>query len=237
MSRMSWIKHYKETIKDLQNLKSVFSTLCDIAHTSEQTIYEYEHPELFAWLKHNTLFEQRQNSSYHELQWTFVDENNEYLHKLLIHNEANVFEILMNCEQGVDMSCTQLMSLRQMYESTDRTVDFETYAHSLYIAPDKHHTQIYSTKFIEALAKERTKNLTKTLERLESEQNKIDESINELKTKLASIDTATALMNIFGLKFSEESLQKVEQWKNKLDKLENSESNTTFYEEYLKYRR
>ena len=55
MSRIYWIKHYKETIKDLQNLKSIFNTLCDIAHTSEQAIYEYEHPELFAWLKHNAV--------------------------------------------------------------------------------------------------------------------------------------------------------------------------------------
>lgn len=237
MSRISWIKHYKETIKDLQNLNSTFNTLCDIAHTSEKVIYDYEHPELFAWLKHNALFEHHQNSSYSELKWTFVDESNEYLHKLLIHNEANVFEIIMNCEQGIDMSCKQLMSLRQMYESIDTTIEFEIYAHVLNAAQDKHHTPIYSTKYIEALAEDRIKSLTATLERLESEQNKIDESVKELKITLASIDTATSLMNIFGLKLSEESLQKVEQWKNRLEKLENSESNTTFYEEYLKYRR
>ena len=41
----------------------------------------------------------------------------------------------------------------------------------------------------------------------------------ELKSRLASVDTANALMDIFGLKLSKESKKKVKAWKKALKNL------------------
>ena len=223
--RKYWIEHYTKTITDLQSFRHSFNRMRILLET-EESVPDWKYQELFRWLYHSDLFTNDEDEDFTVMQWHDWDE---YSSSLMIHDGAYAYSISRCVGQGSDYSVTR-MSLEEALKAKKAKFGPEGANRTAILLGQD--SDIYGDVFVEQLVKYKIHNLQRKLDKLLKEQEEVDKQINEIKTKLASVDTANTLMGIFGLKLDEESNKKIEQWKEDLEKLEDPDGIKKFAREW-----
>lgn len=211
----------KEEIANLENFKSDIDKLMKLADAGE-TVESWNNEALFRWLEHDSLFSKK-----------YEDEPGECLEWTNIGDYSNVVEICdapryrhyilqMNYGQGTDFA----------FYACDNE-EFQK-VNPVYI-------KSYTLEFVIDIVRTKLDFLKKKLCVLQAKAESADKDDNkeELRKKLTAVDTANALMSIFGLKLDSESEEKVKSWRKQFEKAENGcpAANDKYYIRYsiIKY--
>lgn len=194
------VNRLKEEVEDLRTFFSALPRLIERARKVGQ-VNDWEYPELFKWTRHDSLMSKTHGDEpdYTLMKWE-QDAEDEY-HLFVIMNDAQYFyKLNMYVGQGTVLN----------FELLD---EHEAYNHT------------YGFDMVVDLAKYKLEYLEKKLRSLEEEENRKNTEIKEIETRLRSVDTANALMDIFGLKMDNESKQKVQSWKDRIEELKGHDEN------------
>lgn len=83
----------------------------------------------------------------------------------------------------------------------------------------------YGIEFVTDIAKKELLFLENKLKGMQDTEDKKQAEIKEIEGRIKAVDTANALMDIFGLKMDNESKQKVQSWKDRIEELKGHDKN------------
>ena len=193
------LKCLKEEVEDLQTFFSALPKLIELARKEEQ-VDDWKYPELFRWTRHDSLMSKKYNDEpdYTLLKWE-SDSVDEYHYFVILNDTQYFYKINMYVGHGTVMNFELLEENSALAQaSIDMVVD---------------------------MAKYKLEYLEKKLRLLQEAENRKECEIKEIETRLRSVDTANALMDIFGLKMDKESEEKVQSWKDRIEELKGHDEN------------
>ena len=218
-----FIDNLKEEIADLENFKSNIDMLMKLADAGE-TVESWNNEALFRWLKHDSLFSKEYEDEPGEcLEWT---DTGDYGNAVEICDAPRYrhYILQMNYGQGTDFA----------FYACD---DDKDWAEFQKVNPVKS----YSLEFVIDVAHVKLTFLKKKLCILQAKAASADkdDSKEELCKKLSAVDTANALISMFGLKLDSESEEKVKSWREQYEEAESGRPavNDKYYIRYstIKY--
>lgn len=192
---------YKKAVQEINDLESFFDVFNQLKEKANKngSVYDYEHDEWFKWLNHDTLFSKSYTDETCELlKWKEINSYN--LVTYFCSDDCNdYYMVQMGIGQGTELSFHKL----SQEEITKEIKDISVPEIGLY-----------------SLVKIKLDYLKSKLESWSKKYQETQKAITEYQKRLRAVDAANALMEIFDLKMSDESIQKVETWKQELEKLQ-----------------
>lgn len=185
------INKLHEEISDLKTFNKSFLKLVDLTNR-KKSVCDWEYPELFKWLKHDSMFQvSYKDETFIPYNW---NEENEYCYSFGIKYNSNFYIISFASGQGTEFCFDKVKKFGKKYNWAEFT-DFEKSV--------KSKLKFLNKKYKETVEKEKP----------------LEQKRTELRKKLAAIETATTLLNLFELKLDDTSEKKVKQWSEELTKI------------------
>ena len=195
-----FIKKLEEEISDLEHFNTDIQKLMEKADKGD-TVESWDNEELFRWTKHDSLFSKTyKDETGDRLEWS---ETGPHSMSVEICDTARFKYYLldMNYGQGTDFA----------FYGYDDERDRKKFN-------KKYHVESYTLDFVIAVCHSKLIFLQTKLAALKAKTVDSDKK-DELMKKLSAVDTANALMSIFGLKLDKDSQEKVESWRKQYDNL------------------
>ena len=208
------IKRLQEEVNDLKTIFEALPKLTELA-VKKQVVEQWEHPDLFLWSLHDSLMSKTYNDdpNFSFINWE-TDDENEYHHYIFMHDDNNFYRLNMYVGQGTEISFECLGPHKKAGLSK-----------SLIVGDDKKSNDSYGIEFVTDIAKKELLFLENKLKGMQDTEDKKQAEIKEIEGRIKTVDTANALMDIFGLKMDNESKQKVQSWKDRIEELKGHDEN------------
>ena len=208
------LKRLHEEVNDLKTIFEALPKLTELA-VKKQVVEQWEHPDLFRWSLHDSLMSKTYNDdpNFSFINWE-TDDENEYHHYIFMHDDNNFYRLNMYVGQGTEISFECLGPHKKPGLSK-----------SLIVGDDKKSKDSYGIEFVTDIAKKELQFLENKLKGMQDTEDKKQAEIKEIEGRIKAVDTANALMDIFGLKMDNESKQKVQSWKDRIEELKGHDEN------------
>lgn len=208
------LNRLQEEIKDLKTIFEALPKLTNMA-VKKQVVEQWEHPDLFQWSLHDSLMSKTYNDdpNFSFINWETNDEN-EYYHYIIMHDDNYFYRLNMYVGQGTEISFECLGPHKKPGLSK-----------SLIVGDGKQSKDSYGIEFVTDIAKKELLFLENKLKGMQDIEDKKQAEIKEIEGRIKAVDTANALMDIFGLKMDNESKQKVQSWKDRIEELKGHDEN------------
>lgn len=208
------LKRLQEEVNDLKTIFEALPKLTELA-VKKQVVEQWEHPDLFRWSLHDSLMSKTYNDDPNSLfmQWE-TDNKNEYYHYIIMHDDKYSYKLNMYVGQGTEISFECLALHKKPGLSK-----------SLIVGDDKKSKDSYGIEFVTDIARKELLFLENKLKGMQDTEDKKQAEIKEIEGRIKAVDTANALMDIFGLKMDNESKQKVQSWKDRIEELKGHDEN------------
>ena len=208
------LKRLQEEVNDLKTIFEALPKLTELA-VKKQVVEQWEHPDLFLWSLHDTLMSKTYNDdpNFSFINWE-IDDENEYHHYIIMHDDNNFYRLNMYVGQGTEISFECLGPHKKPGLSK-----------SLIVGDGKESKDSYGIEFVTDIARKELLFLENKLKGMQDTEDKKQAEIKEIEGRIKAVDTANALMDIFGLKMDNESKQKVQSWKDRIEKLKGHDEN------------
>ena len=203
--------------EETNDLKTIFEALPKLTKLAvkKQVVEQWEHADLFLWTLHDTLMSKTYTEDPNSLfmQWE-TDDENEYYHYIIMHDDKHFYRLNMYVGQGTDINFECLGPHKK--PGLSKTV----------IPGDgKNSKDSYGIEFVTDIARQELLFLEHKLKGMQDTEDKKQAEIKEIEGRIKAVDTANALMDIFGLKMDNESKQKVQSWKDRIEELKGHDEN------------
>lgn len=203
--------------EETNDLKTIFEALPKLTKLAvkKQVVEQWEHPDLFLWSLHDTLMSKTYNDDPNSLflQWE-TDNKNEYYHYIIMHDDKHSYKLNMYVGQGTDISFECIGSHKK-----------SGYSKSVISVNGKKIKNSYGIEFVTDIARKELQFLENKLKGMQDTEDKKQAEIKEIESRIKAVDTANALMDIFGLKMDVKSKQKVQSWKDRIEELKGHDEN------------
>lgn len=208
------LKRLQEEVNDLKTIFEALPKLTELA-VKKQVVEQWEHPDLFLWSLHDTLMSKTYNDdpNFSFINWE-IDDENEYHHYIIMHDDNNFYRLNMYVGQGTEISFECLGPHKKPGLSK-----------SLIVGDGKESKDSYGIEFVTDIARKELLFLENKLKGMQDTEDKKQAEIKEIEGRIKAVDTANALMDIFGLKMDNESKQKVQSWKDRIEELKGHDEN------------
>ena len=208
------LNHLHEEVNDLKTIFEALPKLTKLA-VEKQMVEQWEYPDLFLWSLHDTLMSKTYNDDPNSIfmSWETGDEN-EYYHYILMHDDNYFYRLNMYVGQGTEISFECLGPHKKPGLSKTVIVD-----------EDKKAKDSYGIEFVTDIARLELLFLEHKLKDMQDTEDKKQTEIKEIEGRIKAVDTANALMDIFGLKMDNESKLKVQSWKDRIEELKGHDEN------------
>ena len=207
------LNRLQEEVNDLKTIFEALPKLTKLA-VKKHVVEQWKYPDLFLWSRHDTLmsktYEDDPNFSF--INWETDDENEYHLY-FFMHDDNNFYRLNMYVGQGTEISFECLGPHKKPGLSK-----------SLIVGDDKSKDS-YGIEFVTDIAKKELLFLENKLKGMQDTEDKKQAEIKEIEGRIKAVDTANALMDIFGLKMDNESKQKVQSWKDRIEELKGHDKN------------
>lgn len=203
--------------EDVNDLKTIFEALPKLTKLAvkKQMVNQWEHSDLFLWTLHDTLMSKTYNDDPNSIfmNWE-TDDENEYYHYIFMHDENYFYRLNMYVGQGTEISFECLGPHKKPGLSK-----------SVIHGDGKKIKDSYGIEFVTDIARQELLFLEHKLKGMQDTEDKKQAEIKEIEGRIKAVDTANALMDIFGLKMDNESEQKVQSWKDRIEELKGHDEN------------
>lgn len=203
--------------EETNDLKTIFEALPKLTKLAVKThvVKQWEHSDLFLWALHDTLMSKTYNDDPNSLfmEWE-TDDKNEYHHYIIMHDDKHSYKLNIYVGQGTDISFECIGSHKK-----------SGYSKSVISVNGKRIKNSYGVEFVTDLARKKLTFLENKLKGMQDTEDKKQTEIKEIEGRIKAVDTANALMDIFGLKMDNESKQKVQSWKDRIEELKGHDEN------------
>lgn len=208
------LKRLQEEVNDLKTIFDALPKLTKLA-VKNMMVEQWEHPDLFRWSLHDSLMSKTYNDdpNFCFINWE-TDDENEYLHYILMHDNKHFYRLNMYVGQGTEITFECLGPHKKPGLSK-----------SLIVGDDKKIKDSYGIEFVTDIARKELLFLENKLKGMQDTEDKKQAEIKEIEGRIKAVDTANALMDIFGLKMDNESKQKVQSWKDRIEELKGHDEN------------
>lgn len=208
------LNRLQEEVNDLKTIFEAIPILTKLA-VKKMVVEQWEHPNLFLWSRHDTLMSKTYNDDPNSIfmDWE-TDDENEYHHYIFMHDDNYFYRLNMYVGQGTDISFECLGPHKKPGHSKTVITD-----------KDKKAKDSYGIEFVTDLARLELLFLEHKLKGMQDTEDKKQTEIKEIEGRIKAVDTANALMDIFGLKMDNESKQKVQSWKDRIEELKGHDEN------------
>lgn len=204
----------QEEVNDLKTIFEVLPILAKLA-IKKQVVEQWEHPNLFLWARHDTLMSKTYNDDPNSIFMSWeTDDENEYHHYIFMHDDNYFYRLNIYVGQGTDISFECLGPHKKPGLSKSVIVD-----------DDKKAKDSYGIEFVKDIARLELLFLEHKLKGMQDTEDTKQAEIKEIEGRIKAVDTANALMDIFGLKMDNESKQKVQSWKDRIEELKGHDEN------------
>lgn len=208
------LKQLQEETNDLKTIFEALPTLTRLA-VEKQMVEQWEHPNLFRWSLHDTLMSKTYNDDPNSIFMSWEsDDKNEYYHYILMHDDNYFYRLNMYVGQGTDISFECLGPHKKPGLSK-----------SVIFGDNKKIKDSYGIEFVTDIARQELLFLEHKLKGMQDTEDKKQAEIKEIEGRITAVNTANALMDIFGLKMDNESKQKVQSWKDRIEELKGHDEN------------
>lgn len=203
-----------EEVNDLKTIFNALPMLTKLA-VKKQVVEQWEHPNLFLWSLHDTLMSKKYNEDPNSIfmNWE-TDDENEYHHYIFMHDENYFYRLNLFVGQGTEITFECLGPHKK--PGLSKTVIF---------GDNKKVKDSYGVEFVTDIAKQELLFLEHKLKGMQDTEDTKQAEIKEIEGRIKAVDTANALMDIFGLKMDNESIQKVQSWKDRIEELKGHDEN------------
>lgn len=203
--------------EETNDLKTIFESLPKLTKLAaeKQVVELWEHQELFLWTLHDTLMSKTYNDDPNSIfiSWE-TDDENKYHHYILMHDDSHFYRLNMYVGQGTEISFECLGPHKKLGLSE-----------SVIFGDGKKSKDSYSIEFVTDIARQELLFLEHKLKGMQDTEDKKQTEIKEIEGRIKAVDTANALMDIFGLKMDNKSKQKVQSWKDRIEELKGHDEN------------
>lgn len=203
--------------EEVNDLKTIFEALPKLTKLAikKQVVEQWEHADLFLWSLHDTLMSKTYNDDPNSIfmNWE-TDDENEYHHYIFMHDDNYFYRLNMYVGQGTDISFECLGPHKK-----------PSLSKSIIFGDGKKIKDSYGIEFVTDIAKKELLFLENKLKGMQDIEDKKQAEIKEIEGRIKAVDTANALMDIFGLKMDNESKQKVQLWKDRIEELKGHDEN------------
>lgn len=208
------LKRLQEEVNDLKTIFEALPKLTKLA-VKKQVVEQWEHPDLFRWSLHDSLMSKTYNDdpNFSFINWE-TDDENEYHHYIIMHDDKHSYKLNMYVGQGTDISF-ECIGLHKK----------PGYSKSVISVNGKKIKNSYGIEFVTDIARKELLFLENKLKGMQDTEDKKQAEIKEIEGRIKAVDTANALMDIFGLKMDNESKQKVQSWKDRIEELKGHDEN------------
>lgn len=186
-----FIEQLEEEIVALKTFGATIDKLCELAKMKgpQNTIEDWEKPELFDWTRHDTLFSQHyKDDTLPFLKWTSV---NDYCMYHTFTDGKNYFNLNLAIGQGSEL-CFYILDDGQVTENIKANC-----------------SQIVAVK---QLAEDKVKFLEQKLAEMKVKDQSREAIKKDLKTRLDTVRLVKNLMDDMGLSFDDYSKNKIIGW-------------------------
>lgn len=203
--------------EETNDLKTIFEALPKLTKLAvkKHVVEQWEHSDLFLWTLHDTLMSKTYTDDPNSLfmQWE-TDDKNEYHHYIIMHDDKHSYKLNMYVGQGTDISFECIGSHKK-----------SGYSKSVISVNGKKIKNSYGIEFVTDIARQELLFLEHKLKGMQDTEDKKQAEIKEIEGRIKAVDTANALMDIFGLKMDNKSKQKVQSWKDRIEELKGHDEN------------
>ena len=208
------LKRLHEEVNDLKTIFEALPKLTELA-VKKQVVEQWEHPDLFLWSLHDSLMSKTYNDdpNFSFINWE-TDDENEYHHYIFMHDDNNFYRLNLYVGQGTEITFECLGPHKK-----------PGYSKSVISVNGKKIKNSYGIEFVTDIAKKELLFLENKLKGMQDTEDKKQAEIKEIEGRIKAVDTANALMDIFGLKMDNESKQKVQSWKDRIEELKGHDEN------------
>ena len=208
------LNHLQEEINDLKTIFEALPKLTKLA-VKKQMVNQWEHSDLFLWSLHDTLMSKTYNDDPNSIFMSWeTDDENEYYHYILMHDDNYFYRLNMYVGQGTEITFECLGPHKKPGLSK-----------SVICGDGKKIKDSYGIEFVIDIARQKLLFLEHKLKGMQDIEDKKRAEIKEIEGRIKAVDTANALMDIFGLKMDNESKLKVQSWKDRIEELKGHDEN------------
>lgn len=203
--------------EETNDLKTIFEALPKLTKLAvkKQVVEQWEHSDLFLWSYHDTLMSKTYNEDPNSIFMSWeTDDENEYHHYIFMHDDNYFYRLNMYVGQGTEISFECLGPHKKPGLSK-----------SVISGDGKKIKDSYGIEFVTDIARQEILFLEHKLKGMQDTEDKKQAEIKEIEGRIKAVDTANALMDIFGLKMDNESKQKVQSWKDRIEELKGHDEN------------
>ena len=208
------LKRLHEEVNDLKTIFEALPKLTELA-VKKQVVEQWEHPDLFRWSLHDSLMSKTYNDdpNFSFINWE-TDDENEYHHYIFMHDDNNFYRLNLYVGQGTEITFECLGPHKKPGLSK-----------SVIFGDNKKIKDSYGIEFVTDIARQELLFLEHKLKGMQDTEDKKQAEIKEIEGRITAVNTANALMDIFGLKMDNESKQKVQSWKDRIEELKGHDEN------------
>ena len=203
--------------EEVNDLKTIFEALPKLTKMAveKQMVNQWEHPDLFLWSYHDTLMSKTYNDDPNSIfmNWETDDENEYHLY-IFMHDDNYFYRLNMYVGQGTEITFECIGPHKKPGLSK-----------SVIHGDCKKVKDSYGIEFVTDIARQKLLFLEHKLKGMQDTEDKKQAEIKEIEGRIKAVDTANALMDIFGLKMDNESKLKVQSWKDRIEELKGHDEN------------